>query len=366
MKRILFIDPNSQTGHVNLNRVYVGKLTEIGLQVDLAVKEGYVAELGHAPESVRVEFPALLCDDRYAGAFSKLTARYRQLRILLYLRRHVDLVKYDYLFFSSFEEISLYLSGIRGRLFLLNHANVSDLANPVKRFFLRRLAARSTFIVFHEFIERRCQEFGITSTAVVPLGLSEPYLLSQSKQLETLRRMDPRLASGRPIVWIPTGSKYSDGSLGRMMADPAFLRFIAEKDLLVVVKDRELTVASEHVVIFRDAIGTEEYQALFSASRCVVINYPASFEYRVSAVMLECFSNDKPCLLSDIEGFRAFAHHFRYEPFFSNARELAARLTELLAAPSNLLATPYRDLEAFHPSFARLFPRQEDGNEGGG
>jgi hypothetical protein len=88
-----------------------------------------------------------------------------------------------------------------------------------------------------------------------------------------------------------------------------------------------------------------EYRALFQACGCVLLHYPPSFRYRVSAILFECFANGKPCIVSDIEAFRAFAPHFRYQAFYRDRHDLASRLDGLLSSKCQGLPRPYRDLD---------------------
>src|SRR3972149_4607093 len=121
MKKLLFVDPICSFGHVNLNRVYVMKLMEAGFSIDLVLKEGYVDDLRFPRSLVRLSLPS----HHFTEDYGRFRFRYNQLIILRTLKCAVDLSKYDAIFFSSYEEISFFLSGIRGRLVLVNHANVS-------------------------------------------------------------------------------------------------------------------------------------------------------------------------------------------------------------------------------------------------
>jgi hypothetical protein len=83
----------------------------------------------------------------------------------------------------------------------------------------------------------------------------------------------------------------------------------------------------------------------------LILHYPETFNYRVSATLIECFSNSKPCVLSDIEAFRVFAHNFQYEPFYRSQAELCAALDRVIDADSSAGSAPYCHLEEQIPSF---------------
>jgi hypothetical protein len=276
--------------------------------------------------------------------------------MLWYIRRRRIHGRYDYIVFSSFDEIPLYFSGIKGNLLLFTHANVAGLDNPIKRWFLKRIARRGRLIVFHEFIKRRCEEFGIRNVLVEPQGLSEPYVMDDATTLSTLRSLDGRLASGvfSQMLFAPTGSKYADVFLKEAIGDRAFTQFLAERRIGVVIKDDALRSSSENIIILSQHLSDTEYKALFVASTAIILSYPMSFNYRISAALFECFSNSKPCLLSDIEGFKVYEPHFTYKPYFSNPGELMAGIDALSALPVAVRQAPYRDLQALVPTFSAL------------
>ena len=350
---ILFVDPYSQVGHINFNRGYVERLQERGFSVRLAVKEGYAASLGMSSQDAALSLPLKYFDE---GA-GPVRARYNLLRIQSLIRRHLQSTHYAVVMFAAFEEISLYLSGLPSGLLLVFHADVSALSNPIKRFFLNRLGARNTFLVFHERFGRRCREFGIPDVMVEPHGLSTPIVLAQDLQRRLLGSIDPRLSVGkfRTIVFAPAGSKFGDTFLAAAIANREFFDFLSERDILLVIKDQGLRSTSRNVLVLRQYLTIPQYQALFLASAAVLLQYPPEFD-RISGILFECFSNHKPCLLSEIECFRAFEDHFCYRPYYSSVAELMSGICGLLDAGKAPTA-PYRYLERLVPSFTALLDR---------
>lgn len=346
--RILFVDPICPIGHMNLNRVYIGRLLDAGFLVDAVFREGYAEELGIAPGVVKLAMPATYFGEQHG----RVRSRWNQLRLLLEIKRILPVEEYDLILFSSYEEISLYLSRFPGRLVLVNHANVAALDNPIKRWFIKRLARRAMFVVFHDFIGQRLRNSGITDVRVVPLGLSPPYAIAGPDRKDVLEAIDRRLVSRNwaHIVFAPTGAKYGDTFLSQLLLRDDFAQYLSDRRILLVVKEGPRRVRSENVLVLRGRLPVDSYRALFSAASCVLISYPNNFTYRVSAVLFECFSNQKPCMVSDIEAFRAFESHFRYAPFFTDSENLMELLDALLQRP-DMLVEPYKDLEGLTPSF---------------
>lgn len=351
MKRLLYVDPISPPGHRTLNRVFIETLLARGYTVDLMMRAGYLSDLVLPAGGERFEIPG----EYFAARPGKVRARLDHLRILRFTKRQLARRAYGCVFFSSFDEIPLALSRIQGNLVLVAHANVADLDNPIKRFFLQRLARRSTLVVFHEFIRRRCNTFGIHSVMVEPLGLSPPYQMDENARRAAVATVDRRLAGRRfdHIFFAPSGSKYSDGFLGVLTHDEEFREFLRAYRIALIIKDGQLQRDCPNVIILRRPLSDDQYRGLFLSSRALVLSYPKTFNYRVSAILFECFSNGKRMLLSDIEGFRAFEPHCAYPAFFQSKLDIMARMRESIDAARDV--TPlYRDVDRLMPDFGAL------------
>lgn len=346
MRRILFIDPFSPDGHINLNSNFVKRLYELPLQIDFALKKGYAEKIGASPDNVKWEIPEKYFNENVG----KVKARLNLLRILLGIRERFNLNQYDWVFLSSYEEMSLYFSGLRKKLVLVNHANVAYLDSPVKRYFIKQVAADSRFVVFHEFIKQRAKQFGIRNCEVESIGLSLPY--SQAGDNENfLKGIDPRLIDSdfRHIVFVPTGVKYGDSFLADLLLNKSFTDFLNKNKILLVVKEKKLTIENKNIVLVKKFLTSEQYQTLFNRSDLILLSYPSSFRYRISAILFECFSNNKMCLLSDIEGFTAFKSHFKYDAFFSNQQQLMDRIALVLEMDKDIKKDPFVDLNKLNP-----------------
>lgn len=348
--KILFIDPICPDGHINLNSNFVNWFYELPIKVDYVFKKGYSKKIGVHEADLKLEIASNLFDEK-AGT---IRFRWNLFRIIKIVKRNFQFEDYDYIFFSCYEEISMYFSNPRGNLVLVNHANIAALNNPIKRFFIKRLAKRSLFIVFHEFIRQRCFVFGIRNVQVESIGLSKPYSKIGSPLLNTsLLSLDSRILNGRfkHLVFIPSGSKYNMSLLSEVTADKDFVSYLKEKQILLVVKDKNLFKIDDNIVVINKFLSEREYQYLFQKSSCLLLIYPESFCYRISAILFECFSNNKLCFLSEIAGFTAFKNFFNYNPFFLNKQSLIDRIDEMLLYPESLMADPFKEREFFTQRF---------------
>lgn len=361
MKTLLYIDPFNGNGHLNLNKVFIRTLMDRGFDVRLVVREGYARSLGLSEEMVDLIVP-----ERYHKRnVGRWKARWGLWKTFRHIKTNLDLSRYDIVFLSAYEEMSLFLAGIGRKLYLVNHANVSGMDNPFKRAFTRMLSRQSTHIVLAEFIKDRFAHFGIKKVLVEPLGLTEPYWIDEGARAPLLRSINEKLASGRyeSIIFSPSGSKYGSPLMSQIISDPHFKDYLARNKILLVVKDKALASDHPNILILRDALSQDQYQVLFTESDLIIICYPESFNYRVSASLFEAFSNRKACFLTDIEGFRFYSHHFNYNPYFRDTESLIGLIEAFCRNKEALAIEPFSDLASLTPTFKALASDQKSMTE---
>ena len=239
---------------------------------------------------------------------------------------------------------------IRSRLVLLNHNNVSGLHSAIKLWCFRRVTRNATLVVFDPMTELRARQLGATSTVHEPHGLDMPRLEPARLPLSCI---DARLQEvpGRKILFAPNSSHRQEAVLNQYVGKPEFEKFLKENGLTLVLGQGSWRSCSENVVALRSPISDAHYQSLMARASGMVVAYPSSFAYRTSALLMECFAHQKPCVLSDIPAFRLYEAHFSYHPFFSNLKELQAAILRMLALDRT---SAYQSLDVLRPSYSFL------------
>lgn len=347
--RIIYIDTFDDFGHLALNKNYVKRLTEEGYDVTVAMSANCLKALAVKAPISQVIIPARF----YKKNVNRLTERIRQVRILRYIRRNLPIESFDIVFYSNFDEIVLGFYRIALPSVLLVHANVANLENPIKLFFMRWVSRGNTLLVFHQYIRKKCFDYGISNVEVIGQGISAPFQSRTDERKRILREFDQRLVSSEYeyILFAPSGIKYSDRLLVDAIADSQFCSFLRDRRVLLVVKCNTSDPASKNILTINKRIEQSLYEALFTESRAVILNYPLSFSYRVSSILFECFSNDKMCLLTNIEAFRIFSNHIRYDPFFSNQFELTSAIDQVIRMDSSIVKNPFLNKESLYADF---------------
>ena len=259
-------------------------------------------------------------------------------------------------FFSYFDEIVFSLTGMNGNLFFMNHSNVSGLENTFKRFFLKYIERMGTILVFHQTIRDQFLKFGIKRVIVEPLGLCLPYVNDVIKQKILLSKIDIRLVDldFRLKIFIPTIAKYQDGFLNTVVTNAFFLNFLIENKVLLIIKDNAIEVNHPNICLLKSFLSDEIYQSVFISADFLMLHYPSSFKYKVSASLFECFSNNKPCFLSDIDAFRVFQSHFNYDPYYNSIEKLTEVIQVSIETKDEIIKYPYNSTSLLNPSLETI------------
>ena len=328
MKKILYIDAHSQKGHINFNRIYLSALQKTSCDIHIVFKKGY---LDLCEEFSNAKSELVLPDWLYPKSSGKLSSRFFLLLQLLYIKRNIDFSQYDYVFLSSYEEISLFFAGIKTKMYLINHDNARGFDSKIKTFFLKHISKYHTHIVFMDYIKQRFIENGIEDVMVIPHGLLRPYVVPDTDQFAILKQLDSRLVSKEYNYILFSPSILSDEQqLISILSNQTFNDYLKAKHILFVVRNKISNLAANNILFISDYLTNYQYQSLFMASTAIVICYPESFKYRVSGVLFECFANNKLCFVSELPALKAFKPYFMYNPYFINTQDLIIRMDEIL------------------------------------
>ena len=158
-------------GHINLNRNFIKVLQNSKYVVDFVFKDSYKDNFEITfPNRVLLEIPKSYMDNN----LGKIGSRYFQLKIYGLIKKNVNLSEYSKIFFSSYEEVSFFFAKIKGNVFVLNHANVSNFNNPIKSFFLYRISKSVNHVVLHDYLKVFLNSKGIKNVSVEYIGFSPP------------------------------------------------------------------------------------------------------------------------------------------------------------------------------------------------
>jgi hypothetical protein len=346
-RRILYIDPLIQVGHVNFNNIYIRALIEAGFKIDFIFAKGYGEKLDLGFGNVIYSIPHFLLKNIYGGLGNRLAYFF----VLILIRLKVNFKRYELVVFSSFEEISFYFSGI-SNCYLINHINVSEgYESSLKFYFLHRVLIKNTLIVLDRETEQLLKSKNNYKIIFQPHGLAK----AKSEQIieKTTSELVLKIKRFDKIIFSPSDSSSDKEFLKTLLDDSEFLNFLISENILFVYKGN-LINKYNNVLQLNFFLDTSTYDYLFLKSNIILIAYPKNFRYRVSGVLLESITNNKPCLMSDIESIRAFAEYFTYNPFYTDINTLIYKIKNLLTEVNTKKF--YKNLDSLEPNFRDCFP----------
>jgi len=348
--KVLYVDTDSPSGHINFNKIYIQALQQKGIEIKLALQKGYIRKLALPETMLAIELPEWMYKKGRSG---KILSRLYMLGRLIYLRTRLSLQNYDYVLFSSYEEISFYFSGLKAPNFILvNHRNVAGLASRLKCFFLRKISSRIQYhIVFEEYMKLHYNRQGIFNVKVVAHGLPQPYC-PESGQKEVLGKLLTGVSAFRYIIFSPSSSSSDLEEQEKLIRNERFNEYLEKNEILFVIKGNYKNENKKNIRVLNTYLAQCEYETLFLHSDLILICYPAAFDFCVSAVLFECIANNKPCIASDIRALRVFSKYINGGCFFSHPEQLTDCIDKVLHNPKKEW---YCRQDLLMPDFGFLF-----------
>lgn len=336
MKNILIVDTFAGFGHRDLNNNYIRFFRIKNCNVNFISSKEYLKTLDLNEREKILELPSRL----FGNSKNRLLIKINEYRKLRYIAKSIDYAKYDLILFTYFDEAVLFFSKIPDNSVLMNHTNAKGLENAIKKKFLKKCSKKAKILVFHESIKEKFNQHGIENVVVEGIGLSLPK-----------KTFSKEIKNTQTLIFVPSLSKYGQKTLKELIESEKFNSFIKRKNIRVIIKDDNFK-STDNILVLPFVINNLEYDKIFSEADIILLHYPETFKNRVSALLIECFSNNKHCLLNPINSFLIFRDHFNYEPFYNNIDELIERISEILETKN---ISKFKELEKLNPSFDYFF-----------
>lgn len=308
--KILYIDFVSHLSHVNFNRMHIKALQEYAL-IDFVFKDGYSKKLGIGSASTVFVIPK----DFYKIKGDGFLCRLQYLIILFYIKYHISFKFYDKIIFSYYEEISLFFANYPKGILLINHVNISGLSSKVKLFFYKKISKDNTQIVFNNSMKNYLNSLGVTNVEIIHHGIIDAFKKHQKNDLNILNF---NFEHYDKVIFSPSSSSSDSFFLQSLVTSRAFKTFLMENNYLFIVKSKDLKSVHPNIYIINYYISDDLYEHLFVESDIIAICYPKTFKFRVSGVFLECISNKKNVILSNIEALNCYKDIFSSYPYFKD------------------------------------------------
>jgi len=315
-KKLLYIDPLSHSRHINFNKIYIRELNKFHLNIDFVFKDGYSHKLG-------VKKDTLTIPNEFYSSSKDLLSRLNNIRILRYIDKKISLEDYDYIILSSYDAISLFFSGIKCKLILVNHNTLQGLENRIKRFFFKSISKNNIHIVFEEYMKEYLSKIGVQNVNKISHGFMQPIITTEINKNFFFEGSELSLNDFEKILFIPSLHHLDQIFIEDLVIDKGFVSFLESNNILLVIKTN-LKIKNESINIqfITKNITKREYQTVFLRSNLIIIKYPLTYKYRISAIFLECVVNNKTCLLNKIDALIYYKKYINYESYYDTKEDL--------------------------------------------
>ncbi len=346
MKKVLFIDPIYQPGHVNFNNIYLKEISRYTTDLSVVFVENYPFR-----RDISVDLAHTIPLKFFKRRNPFLTRLY-YLLALFNIKRNVKFGNYDIVIFSSFEEISFFLANIK-KAYVINHINLQGLRNRVKRFFLGKVYRNNTPIFFENDMSLEVKNiFPSVQPIISPHGLVEFPGINNPEDFQIFIENN-HIGKYETILFYPSDNSTDIFFLKECVESKHFLSFLKKINALLIVKSKAIKSSSDHILIIDYYLPATTYNSLFLFSDIIIIAYPKTFNLRVSGVLYESFAYSKKCLLSKIPTFENYHSFFNYYPFFDSLEELIERIESVIVDDS--FTDPYNNLSDLNPNLEKIF-----------
>lgn len=316
--RILFVDPICLDGHINFNRLHTQALLNTFEEVDFCFVEDYDDSIGIKDLNVVYTIPKKIIN--ISNGLKYRLSLFRSLRLI---KKNICLSKYDAIIISCYDEIALALSFFP-HSYVINHNNLSNLNHLVKRLFFRYTTRLHSQIVLNDRAYTYLKSIGAKSVYKVNHGLIKPYISAKIKKSDNF------------VIFTPSLSSTDRESTNKIINDPLFLEWLEHNNAILLLRGDYTNIKSNRIKILSGKLSDEMYQELFVNADCLLINYSDTFNYRVSAVILEGIANNKVCVIKALPDFEEYKAFFGDKVFFTNIKELIQALTYAKENPKDI------------------------------
>ena len=290
-KKILFVDLFSHRGHYNFNKIYLQAINNIpGVTVDVVFAKGYVEVMGLSHDMYENSFVFNEYKAGGKGLAQKFLWRYHHVLRLFYCKRLLRKYNYDFVFVSSFDELTFSLFGLFGEnVMAVYHQDANHLfgSSLITRS-MRYLAKKINVIVLNKAYSERMNEAGVLNV-FVPHGFLP------------VEKSD--ITYGRSI-FIPINAAV-DLALVQKLVTPRLSDLLVKLNVTMTIKHLPGIVEDlPNVTVAPQYILSKEYHRLFKSTGLILLPYDKNdYQYRTSAMLFESIAYGKYVAVPNAEAF---------------------------------------------------------------
>ncbi len=280
--KILYLDLLYPIGHIKQNERYIALMSNFAKVYVLCEKNRYK---NLATDVEIIDKPNLKLRN------GRITSRIDSLKIMIVSSIEAAKIKPDYIFISSYDTIMFSLGKFmfrsKDKLFLLQHSNIDEISNKIKKLFFSTYVSSVNIIVFEKFIQDYIlQTFHLSKDKlfILPHQLNQNLLERDNKKYHCIGLS----FSNEETLILQIVNKEKNESLFK------------NAKCKVVLKSKNIEFDNGYLTVIKGYIDDDVYNEYINNCLCIYMPFSSSFKYRMSGTLVDALSNNKILLGSNI------------------------------------------------------------------
>lgn len=319
--KILIIDYMSVPAHQNFNKIHIDVLLSQGHSLTLVGRKGQFDNIGAKQNVPRLVIPEFFY---YRHPFPQLSTRIQGNLCLLWIRGIIKFKIFDCVVIPTYDILSFFLFRVPNKVVIIDHNNVSQLENKVKRLLTILLPKRFIHVALNSLMEARLRELFPDKTIYhIPHGVL-------FKPVES--NLPHFLNSEKAFFFCPVNSNYNKDFVQAAFNSAELQDYLEQLGMQMYIKTSLNIHPSSANISSVSTLSNAEYDYMISHASAVILPYSNLFKYRCSGVLFECVSYDTPVLATKLEDMLIYQDIINIK-FFDNPQSMVTGLNELLFSP---------------------------------
>ena len=300
--RLLLIDHLSPFGHKKFDSIHIYAMQELGHELRLIGRTGQFDDFV-GKEKIHISyFPNMMFTSL---PIKPLTERLMGMIRLIWLFIYARIKNFDAVIFLSYDILSLFIYRISGRVYLINHNNVSQINDSkIKLMLTRSLPSNYVHIVLNQIMEQRLKKLLPSKEVVyIPHG----FMVDKGKE-----KKPDYIEYDEKFLFCPINKNYNQDFVKRIFSSPLLQDFLSKNHIRIIVKEKlYLGEESRQILGVKGRFSEEEYRYLMRNAMAIVLPYSDAFKYRCSGIFFESVANDSVVISTKISDMEIFSNQVK-------------------------------------------------------
>lgn len=320
----------SPLGHEVFNCIQLDSLLAVGSDIHVVIYGNYLSKYKNIEKIKITRIPAKYNKSNK----SPLKERIIDIKRLMWIKRNIAINQYDYIVFSSYDILSLFVFRLKQKVFIINHNNVDQFNSKIKLYFTKLLPSNYEHIALNVYMERKLNEYlPDKKVRYIPHG----YWEASSKM-----RKPEMLKEGERFIFCPVNRNHDVMLMNNIIHSSLFNSSLEQKNINLYVKSQLLNVSKGNIKTI-GMLDDDEYNYMLTKAVAVLLPYGEEFKYRCSGILFESVARNTPIIATPREALKIFENIININ-FFNNDESLIITLENL----QKQISIDYNK-EIFHP-----------------